>query len=355
MRIKLASLAAAGLLAVAVSAAPAAPALGDGPECNPTSHCYGIVEYHEPAFDGVGQELWTDCLVLDPPSNDVATHEMWIAFPGGSYIEAGYVKGGIAGGDTQTGFRMFWADWNGTNFTSHFITSAPILNYINFSMYRNVAGTWSVYTNGTLRGTTTSTYGNANVIQTGGETTEPKVLSHGKSRYLQSRNASTGAWTWAQWDYVGATTGVYSVSHNVLERMEQISLQRICDPLPGGPPGTFAPLAPAKAPSVSDVKQLAVRFAEQNGDKAPAVEMVSTKRGAAQAHLKSGKVDSDQAVYLVQMRGSFTGNLVPRPKGASAPKGDAITLTIDSATGEVTDWSLGKVSDLAKLGSVKKL
>lgn len=348
---KLSTLAAAGLLALAASVGPASPAAAVS--CSP-NHCYGIVEYHEPAFDAVGQELWTDCLVLSPNSG-FATHEMWAIFPGNSFIEAGYVKGGIAGGDTQTGFRMFWADWNGTTFTSHFITSAPILNYINFSMYRNGTGTWSVYTNGTLRGTTTSTYGNADVIQTGGETTHDTHLSHGKSRYLQSRTASTGSWTWAQWDIVGETAGVYEVDHNAWERMEQISVPETCDPLPGGPPGTFAPLAPAKAPTTDDVKQLAVQFAGQNGDKAPAVEMVTTKRGAAQAHLKSGKVDSDQGVYLVQMRGSFTGNLVPRPKGAPAPKGDAITLTIDSATGEVTDWSLGKASDLAKLGSVKKL
>ncbi|MEV1245075.1 hypothetical protein [Nonomuraea sp. NPDC049750] len=347
----LASLATVGLLAAAL-ALPSGPAAAD--TCIPI-HCYGIVEYHEPAFDAVGQELWSDCLVLNP-NQGFATHEMWLLFSGGQWMEGGYVKGGIAGGDTQTGYRWFWADYDGTTFSSHFIAAGSILNYINLSMYRNSSGTWSVYRNGTLAGTTTSTYGTSTIIQTGGETTHPTHLSHGKSRYLTSRSASTGQWSLAQWDAVGATAGVYSVNHNDWERMEQISLQNICNPLPGGPPGTFAPLAPAKSPSAADIKQLAVRFAEQNGGKSSqVVEMVTTKRRAAQGHLKSGAVDSDQDVYVVQMKGAFTGHMVPRPKGAPAPKGGAITLTIDSATGEVTDWSLGKPADLKRLGSVKAL
>ncbi|MEU4578915.1 hypothetical protein [Nonomuraea sp. NPDC023979] len=350
---KLAALAAAGLLGAAL-VIPASSAVADGPECDFYNHCYGIVEHHEPAFDAVGQELWTDCLVLDPPTpGDFATHEMWIVFPDGDFIEAGYVKGAVAGGMTESHFRWFWADWNGSTFTSHYVDSAPILNHINFSMYRNSGGTWQVYVNGVLRGTTTSTYGNANVIMTGGETTEPKVYSHGKARYLQSRNAATKAWTWATWDFIGETPGVYDVTHPAYERMEQISLQNICDPLPGGPPGTLA----AKAPSMSDVKQLALDVAKQNGDESPeAVELVATKRSAAQAHLKAGRVDSDQDVYLVQVKGAFVGHAVPRPKGHAAPKGDTLTVTVDAKTGQVTDWSLGASrNDLAKLGAVKKL
>lgn len=355
---KIASLAAVGLLSVAAAVVPASASSADGPECDHHSHCYGIANYPTGNIDGVGQELWTDCLHLDTPLQDFATHEMWMwtNAPHTSnmnpFIEAGYVRGGIAGGDSQTWFRWFWAEWTGTDFYSHFIANAPVASWNNFSFYKQGNNTWKIYTNGIERGTTVQQASAGTYVQTGGETSEPQVYSHGKSRYLQWHNVGASGWTFGQGAIPTAHAGVYSVTTNGWERMEQISLQKICDPLPGRPPGTLA----KSAPTSDEVKSLAVRFASQAGEKNPtSMEMVSTKRAAAQAHVKGGKVDSDQGVYLVQVRGGFTGHMVPRPKGAPAPKGDAITLTIDAATGELTDWSLGKASDLAKLGKIRKL
>ena len=343
---KIAALAAGALLAGTLVTSSA---VADGPECNFYNHCYALAHHlNTGEFTAAGQELWTDCLELVPVSNDIATHEMWI-IPSTGWIETGYVKGFIAGGDTQSGFRMFWAEYTGSTFYSHFIANAPILNYINFSAYKQTSGKWAFFTNGTYRGTTAGTYGNGTYVQTGGETTEPLVLSHGKSRYLQTRSASNNTWSVAPITAHGGTAGVYSVTTNGVERMEQISLQRICDPLPGGPPGTLKATAP---PTVDDVKTLARKMAEANGEKNPTAEMVSTTRQRG----VEGELDSNQNVFHVQMKGNFTGHLATRPKGYKSPTGNVMTVTVDKETGLVTDWSIGKNGkDLSKLGKVSKL
>lgn len=358
---KLSTLAASGLLLAAL-ALPSTPAIADGPECNTSSHCYGIAGYNVNPFTATGQELWTDCLSLDTPVGDFATHEMWITtsapYPSGNmkpFIEMGYIRGGpIAGGDSNTHFRHFWAEWTGTSYHSHYIQSAWILNYINFSMYKQADNRWKLYINGSEKGTTVQQAAYGDHIQTGGETTEPQVYSHGKSRYLQYQNASTGAWTWPVHSYHGGTSNVYHVNVNVLERMEQYSLQKICEPLPGGPVGTFG----AKNITMDDFKASALEFAKQNGEANPtAVQAVSAKRRAVNDVLLSGaKVDTDSDVHVIQMKGNFTGHMASRPKDSKAPTGKVMTLVYDATTGEVTDWGLSPdAKDMARLGSVKKL
>lgn len=330
----------------------------NGPECNVTSHCYGIVGYAENSFKAVGQELWTDCLVLDPPVvSDFATHEMWLLFPGSpqKWLEAGYIKGGpIAGGMTQTNFRYFWAEDDGSTFTSHFISNAPILNYVNFSFYKNANGSWGAYSAGTLRGTTLNTnYGNANYIQTGGESDEPHdMLSHGKSRYLQTQDATTGSWSLATSDGTAVTAGVYQVNTSS-ERMEQLSLQRICNPLPGGPPGTFK----AQATDPNNLATMARSIAKENGEPAP----TNLKHATTTRRTVGGPtLDTDQAVEVVQLQGKFTLYTASHPKGTASPTGNLMTIVFDKATGEVTDFTLeGKNSqnkkDLTKFGAVTPL
>lgn len=352
-------LAAAGLLTASTLTTTFQPASADGPECDHYDHCYGIANYSTGEFSAVGQELWTDCLVLDTPLSDVATHEMWVwtNAPHTSemvpFIEAGYVKGGIAGGDTATSFRWFWAEWTGTAFSSHYISAAPILNWINFSFYRQSNNTWKVYANSVERGTTVQQASAGTYLQTGGETTEPQVYSHGKSRYLQWYSIPNNAWTWGNGAMPTATSNVYTVRVNESERMEQTSLQKLCDPLPGGPTGLGLP----NGPSEQDIKELSTQFANLNGEKTlDTIEMVRTKRQAAQKQIRGGTVDSDQDVYLVQLAGSFTGDMIPRPPRSKAPRGNTITLAIDGATGEVTDWSLSNERrDLRPLGAVETL
>lgn len=346
---KIAMLAAAGLLAAALTV-PARQAAADGPECNLTSHCYGIAQYASGNIAAVGVDLWTDCLHLDTPLTDDAVHEMWLwtnaASPAATWIESGYIRGIVAGGDPENWFRWYWAEYTGTTFYSHFAQWASVDQWKNVSFYHYPTNQWGVYIGGTYIGTSAQYATTGTYVQVGAETTEPKVYSHGKSRNLQWETG--GSWSWGSPAGSGGTAGVYSVSASGAA-MEQTSLQNMCSP---------APLAPkqaaATAPSSADLLQAARAVASQYGEKAPTgVQAVTTTRKAAQRAVGAASVDGDQATYLVQMQGSFVGRA---PKGAPLPRGNTMTVTVDATTGEVTDLSLGTTrQDLKKLGAVKAL
>ncbi|MDX3101765.1 hypothetical protein [Nonomuraea angiospora] len=344
---KTATLAAVGLLAAALTV-PAGPAAADEDCSNP--HCYGMVDYNTGNITAVGVDLWTDCLHVDTPSTNSAVHQMWMwtSAPPATWIETGYIRGGVAGGDPEDWFRWYWAEApGGGTYYSHFIEYASVNQWKNVSFYKNFNNTWGVYLGGSYKGTTaqTATYGVH--VQVGAETSTPLVYSHGKSKLLQWRQPSD-TWVWGSPSAYGGTAGVYSVTASGTE-MEQTSLQRMCStPL-------AAKRATAKAPTTADLKKAALAVASQYGEKTPTdVQVVTTTRKAAQRAVGAGdKVDTDQATYLVQMKGTFTGRA---PKGATLPHGNTMTVTVDAKTGEVTDTSLGNTrQDLKKLGAVKAL
>lgn len=327
----------------------------DGPECNLTTHCYGVVHYNESQpFSAAGEDLWTDCLHLDTPLSDLANHDFWIQWDNGTWIESGYHRGVHAGGDTATNFRWFWAEYTGTTFYSHKVANAQVSTWTNFSWYRQTSvannGKWALFIAGTYRAMTSGTYDNATETDTGGESTEPLVYSNGNSQQMQVKRASDGVWYTPSIDNVTETAGVYDAWHNGSSAMEQQSLQNDCEE-------TLAAKsteADGKPPAEDDLLTFARAMAKNNGGTPEAVELAETKRRNA---LKANAEATDNPdVHVLQVKGNFTGNMVGRPKGAKAPKGNVLTYVIDKATGEVTDWSLGKeAQDLKKFGSVKKL
>lgn len=348
---KLATLAAVGLLAAALTA-PTSPAAADGPECNNANHCYGIVNYGTGNMDSVAVDLWTDCLHLDTPASDFATHELYMwtnaSLPAITWVEGGYVRGYIAGGDPETFFRWFWGEWTGSAYYSHFASWASVAQWKEmwFDHYSN--DTWAVYLGGTYVGTTAQHATAGYHVQVGAETTEPQVYSHGKARYLQWHPWGAPGWTWATTGSVSSSPGVYSVSASGTT-MEQTGLKKSCS----------SPLASARVklapPSMKDVTAAAKSIAETYGEKTPSrLELVPTTRKAAQKTVGAGdKLADNPAVYLVQMSGDFVGKA---PKGAPLPRGNTMTVTVDAKTGEVTDLSLGNSrADLKKLGAAKAL
>jgi hypothetical protein len=52
-------------------------------------------------------------------------------------------------------------------------------------------------------------------------------------------------------------------------------------------------------------------------------------------------VDSDQNVNLVVLHGSFVGNDASVPRGAALPVGSVMTVSVDSTTSAIVDWSIG--------------
>lgn len=346
---KLAPLAAAGLLALAATL-PVATASADGPECNLYSHCYGIANYASGSVDAVAVDLWTDCLHLDTPNQDLATHEMWMMTnaspPAAAWIEGGYMRGFVAGGDPQSWFRWTWAEGVGGNYYSHFVNWASVADWKQLWFTHFADNKWGIYLGGSHVGTTAQTATLGTYVQVGAETTEPQVYSHGKSRGLQWHPPG-GPWVSGSGPIVGATSGVYSVAASG-QAMEQTSLQNACSSAP-------AAVAKADAPSETDLRDVAVKVAAMHGEKKPAgIAVVKSKRGAAQRLVGGGAVvDTDQAVHVIRMSGDFVGSA---PKGAPLPRGNTMTITVDAANGEVTDLSISRErKDLSKLGAVKQL
>jgi hypothetical protein len=98
-----------------------------------------------------------------------------------------------------------------------------------------------------------------------------------------------------------------------------------------------------------------LRLARWNGDARPAsVRAVFTTRAKALRAATPGDLVPGSAgvpVYLVVMTGNFTDTHASVPPGAKIPTGRYLTVTINPATGEVMDLSIGNHKPAVPLGS----
>lgn len=86
------------------------------------------------------------------------------------------------------------------------------------------------------------------------------------------------------------------------------------------------------------------------------IHAVLTTRQQANALASQATVNSDQAVYLVQLQGQFTALQASVPYGHQLPVGHYLTFTVDADTGAVLDWGVSEnSSNLAALGPVASL
>jgi hypothetical protein len=344
---KLAAAAATALLGATLTV-PAAAAGAWSCGLNPAPHCYSVAVYNPTNVNAFGVDLWTNCLHLDAPSSYFASHETWYSTTEG-FVETGYLRGTIGHQDIPSAsFRYFWGERYGSNtYSGHYISLASVNTWVNFSMYRNTSGTWNIYVGGTLRGTTTYAYPTGGKPKVGGESTDPLVYSNGSSSNLQTRNASTGSWSYASLYYTVLASDVYAINASG-SWMMQNSLNNMCTF-----PAAAKQQAAVKAPTDADAKATALAFAKRNGDGSPAsVEAVETTRKKVDGN--KGVTD-DRPVITVQMKGAFTGERGAEP-GGKPLKGTTLSVTLDKETGEVTDWTVSSSpQDLKKLGSVKKL
>lgn len=307
--------------------------------CDRQNHCYGVAFYPTGGpIDGFWINAWTDCLHLDDPDWDFAQHEHWVitdAKPGTrTWFEAGY-KRGVGGNLPDHSFRLFWSEHTGTAYEYHNVEPAYVALWRNWKFYRireagPDQGRWRIYRNDNLIALTTQkSYGT--YVHVGAETTTGNVYSHGKSQNIWVRKEATG---WEQRPLHSApSTDTYTVTATNAT-MEQWSNNNMC-PGVSGPPTALS----VKAPTVSDVRNLAMQMARENGEKNPVIEQVTaTKRQATtNARLAS---DHNADVYYVKMTGNFVGHLASRPIGTEAPTGRYLTMTVSRTDGSITDWSL---------------
>jgi len=82
-------------------------------------------------------------------------------------------------------------------------------------------------------------------------------------------------------------------------------------------------------------------------------EAVRTTRQAAVTLTSGDVINSNEAVYVVQMLGHFTLTDVSIPQNGTAPTGIALSFDVDVSDGKVVDTGLAhKAADLSSLGPV---
>ena len=118
-----------------------------------------------------------------------------------------------------------------------------------------------------------------------------------------------------------------------------------CDPRPAAVPAHGSGIS---ASAFASLTKIALDMAADNGDARPrSVVAVATTHAVALAIATPGDltptVPAGERVYLVVMRGSFTGYEAAPPSGAVLPTGSYLSFVVSEKTFRVTDWGLGAI------------
>jgi hypothetical protein len=128
--------------------------------------------------------------------------------------------------------------------------------------------------------------------------------------------------------------------------------------LGGGANGTSNAARPSLSASgavtIASLTKMAEQEAISAGDRdVRYADAVLTKRQAAVTLISGDGVNSNEAVYLVQLLGHFTLTDVSIPQGGAPPTGIALSFDVDVSDGNVVDTGLThKAADLSVLGPV---
>lgn len=103
--------------------------------------------------------------------------------------------------------------------------------------------------------------------------------------------------------------------------------------------GRAQPATPAELPHLAALRKVAEQTVRLNGDAGlhDGWLVLTTRQQAAGGEV----VNSDQPVYELILLGTFVCALCSRPATAPPPSGDVITVSIDRATLETTDFGIG--------------
>jgi hypothetical protein len=322
-----------------------------------TNHCYAE-DYYNGTESAAGTDLEVDCLSVANRSTDFASYEMWVLTntPQVSYdtwVEIGMIAGFLQNG--QTGFMWFWGQMRPDGqFHDYYISGASTGNLTNASAYYEGNDNWNLYKGGHLVGTSTANGNGGIETISGTEVTTTAMTVVGQSGNYQFRDSA--GWHWVPDDnYISPnagglfttfpSTGYYGVSTG-------------CNGDTAPHKFTAAPAAPIPASPAGAARALAKiahGAAVANHNPGPArIEYVKTTRQRAARVLSGARVNSNQPAYVVMLRGHFTAPVPPHAKKAAPPAANTMELTVDAATGQITDWGIGpaRTFHLSRLGPV---
>jgi len=325
--------------------------------CSNSNHCYGIdqKEGNGSHPSAAGTDLRVDCLSVANRSGQFADWEMWYATdtPQVSYdtwVEEGMTSGTLQGG--HVGFMWYWADQrpNGT-YNEHYIRGASTGSTTNVSVYYAGSNNDNVLLGGSQVGTSSGNGSGGLYAEAGAEVTTTQTTVNGSSNNFQYRNSS---------GWHAATPDVYDNSGGLWSTYTSGSYLWVNT---GCGSATVATAKATPMPSsTTQTRQILVGIgrdmASRTNDAKPTrIQMTTSTRQRALSVLDSDKVNSDQPVYVVQVKGTFSSfRRMPQHKNGRIPTGDTLTVLVDPATGQVTDWSIStNAGALAHLGPITDL
>jgi hypothetical protein len=334
-----------------LSVAWMAPALAitgcPGGESN--GHCYGVGTTGKDRtgtpvwLNAIGTDLYVYCLSVANRNTDFANYEAWMDTNDNvpsdfTWVEEG-MKAGIGVDGNNHGFTWFWADQRpgSGGYHEHYGPGASTGTITNVSFYWLGNGNWNVERGGSVIGESTANGDWAGGGYTGVETTINIATAVGYSQNWQYADPS--------WDWHPAIAGTLNQSDGWLSAVaDQGTPGSLVSVVNRG--GCGGDVAQPKASPITDataatrLKQIALTAAAANGEMHPvSMEFVATTRKNAQALTGEG-VPENNASYLVQIRGNFTGYNASIPPHKKIPTGSYLTLTVDAATGFVSDVGL---------------
>jgi hypothetical protein len=323
-----------------------------------TSGCYAVMAAGA-AQDAAGVDIKEECMYGSLSFGQFINWELWMIMTGKQdWVEAGLTYGYLQAPTNGNNFSWFWADNRpGDDYNEHFISAGWSNTKANVAIYHVSGGSWSVQRNGTQVGESTNNVSTAVLSEAGAESGLSTNNIYAFADNFQYRHTG-GAWQGANPNsgfysltppfsgsvYAGTTTGAAST----------VWANKCTPSEPNhGTPRVASQSGPA--PGAHSIVQTARRLAALNGDSHPTgVTYVTTTRAKAN-HLLGATVDSDQAVYLVQLHGHFNGATASHPQGSAAPHGTVMTVTIDAANGRITDWGISNSAvPLNRLGEVRR-
>jgi hypothetical protein len=280
--------------------------------------------------------------------------ELWSAMDGGNdWVEAGLTYGYLYDNTHGNNFDWFWADQrpNGGGYHEHFISAGWSKTWANVAIYDLGGGSWSVQRNGTQEGVSTNNSTSpADYSAAGAETTVSSNNINANNNNYQYRTPG-GGWTGADPSTFSlqAPFGGNSYAGSITGAASHVWSNKCT------PPGASAP-APGSPPRLAAIVHTARHLAALNGESNPTgIRYVTTTRAKANGLFRA-VVNSNQAVYVIQMHGHFNGATASHPHGSPTPHGTILTVTIDAATGQITDWGLSsEAAPLNRLGAVRTI
>jgi hypothetical protein len=279
-------------------------------------------------------------------SYEFLNEELWADTDGsqGAY----WVEDGIHA--LVSGPIWFWADNRPAyGYYEHDTSFAPLFGY-NYLAKVTWAGnnSWNVYRDSTQIGTSTSNPGPSLRGTSGMEIRYNDDTGQAAARnlsYTPLGGSSHLGWTSSAITWTDGTDNWGSLySYWQTAYYDNKNGVSYCNTGLNPSAAATATSASSSPPTTSQSANIARSFAAQNGDPSAVVASVGTYRRQAAVASVGGpgtSVDSDQNVNLVVLHGSFVGNDASVPRGAALPVGSVMTVSVDSTTSAIVDWSIG--------------